>query len=180
VRGVIFDRDGTLIKYKPYLHKVEDVELINGVRECLEELIENDILIFLHTNQSGVGRGYFTLDDVEKVNNEMLSQIGLDNLQFQEVCIATDLDESENSLRKPSPKFARYLMDKYNIPCQNLYMVGDNISDIHTAISANCISIWFSSEWSIKSEDSNVSYSKLNCVDNYKDLTNIILGHRGN
>jgi len=175
MKGVIFDRDGTLIKYKPYLYKVEDVELITGVKECLKKLKEKNILIFLHTNQSGVDRGFFTLKDVQKVNNRMLSLIGFDILPFQELCIATDLVESCDSMRKPSPKFALHIMKKYNISNDNLFIVGDNISDVGAAIAANCNSIWFSSPWSIKSETSNISYNKLYKVNTFEEVTDIIV-----
>lgn len=176
MKAVIFDRDGTLIKYKPYLYKIEDVELIEGAAECLNKLQEKGVLIFLHTNQSGVERGYFTINDVEKVNREMMSLMGFqDRSLFQEVCIATDLHESENSLRKPSPKFANHVMKKYNISNYDLFIVGDNISDVKAAVSANCKAIWFSSEWSIKLENCSVAYERLYHTSTYEQLTAIIL-----
>ena len=55
----ILDRDGTLIKYVPYLFEKAKVELINGTIEAISLLLEKNINVYLHTNQSGVGRGYY-------------------------------------------------------------------------------------------------------------------------
>jgi len=71
-------------------------------------------------------------------------------------------------MRKPSPKFAFHVMKKYNISNNNLFIVGDNISNAGAAIYTNCNSIRFSSEWSVKSEDFNISYDKLYRVNTIK------------
>lgn len=178
VKGVIFDRDGTLIKYKPYLYKIDEVELIAGAKECINKLLDQGYLLFLHTNQSGVARGYFQLQDVEDVNNKMLQMLGFwEKPLFKEICIAPELTESSDSLRKPSPKFALQIMEKYNISQDNLFMIGDNKSDVETAIAANCNGIWFSSEWSLRSEENNISYNKLHIVNTFENLTNILINH---
>ena len=61
VKHVVFDRDGTLIKHIPYLHDVGKVELLPGVKNLIKELLNRNIKIHLHTNQSGVGRGFLLL-----------------------------------------------------------------------------------------------------------------------
>ena len=62
---VIFaDRDGTLIRHADYLSDPEQVELLPGVKDTIHELISREIPFFILTNQSGVGRGYFTIEQV--------------------------------------------------------------------------------------------------------------------
>ena len=58
IKGVIFDRDGTLIDHVPYLSKVSDVVVIEGVFEALQRLVASNIQVFIATNQSGIGRGF--------------------------------------------------------------------------------------------------------------------------
>ena len=72
MRYVIFDRDGTLIKYKPYLHKPEDVKLTDGSKEIVSSFLAKGYLLFLHTNQSGIGRGYYKMEDV--INYAIIDQ----------------------------------------------------------------------------------------------------------
>ncbi len=135
---VVFDRDGTLIKHIPYLHDVDRVELLPTVKESIELLIENNCKLFLHTNQSGVSRKYFKLTDVTKCNNMMLELINLGNKLFVDICVATDFPANKITYRKPSPKFGLEIIEKYKIYKDQLFYVGDSISDYETAVNIGC------------------------------------------
>ena len=67
-KWVILDRDGTIIEEKNYLHRPEQVVLLPGVAEGLRFLYERGYVLTVVTNQSGVGRGYFAMDDVDRVH----------------------------------------------------------------------------------------------------------------
>jgi len=67
-RAVFLDRDGTLIVEKNYLHRPEDVEIFPGAGGALKKLADAGFKLFMVTNQSGIGRGYFTMADAERVN----------------------------------------------------------------------------------------------------------------
>lgn len=97
IPAVILDRDGTLIKHVHYLRDAGKVQLIEGVKEGLKNLMESGIKLFLHTNQSGVGRGYFPIKDVHLCNNKMMTLLGCDRV-FEDVCIATESPESKSVL----------------------------------------------------------------------------------
>ena len=58
---VIFDRDGTLIEYEPYLNDKSKVKLCSGAIELLTNLKKYRNTIFLHTNQAGVSKNYFSI-----------------------------------------------------------------------------------------------------------------------
>ena len=115
MRYIIFDRDGTLIKYKPYLHKPEDVKLTEGSRQIISSFLAKGYLLFLHTNQSGIGRGYFKMDDVIKCNDKMIQLLDINSKIFQEICIAGDYPPEKDTYRKPSTKFGSELIKKYRI-----------------------------------------------------------------
>ena len=138
IKHVILDRDGTLIKYIPYLFEKEKVELITGTMEAINLLIKKNIKIYLHTNQSGVGRGYFGVSDVLDCNNKMIELIGLGQNIFQEICVASDFPPSKVSYRKPSSLFANELINKYNLDRDSIVYVGDSISDLKTAKNTGC------------------------------------------
>ena len=63
IQYVVLDRDGTLIRHVPYLSRPEQVEVLPGVVAGLTELRKAGCKLFLHTNQSGIGRGYFSLEE---------------------------------------------------------------------------------------------------------------------
>ena len=68
---LILDRDGTLIIEKNYLSNPDEVELIPGAAEALARLQVQGWKFVVLTNQSGVGRGMFTLEDVDKVHERI-------------------------------------------------------------------------------------------------------------
>ena len=138
IEHVILDRDGTLIKYIPYLFEKEKVELIPGTIEAINILIKKNIKIYLHTNQSGVGRGYFGISDVEDCNNKMIELIGLGQNIFREICVAPDFPPSKVSYRKPSSLFAKELINKYNLDKDSIVYIGDSLSDLKTAKNTGC------------------------------------------
>jgi D-glycero-D-manno-heptose 1,7-bisphosphate phosphatase len=138
IKHVILDRDGTLIKYIPYLFEKEKVELINGTIEAISLLMERNIKIYLHTNQSGVGRGYFRISDVVDCNNKMIELIGLGQNIFDKICVAPDFPPLKVSYRKPSSLFATELAQKYDFEKKSLVYIGDSISDLKTAKNAGC------------------------------------------
>jgi len=138
IKHFILDRDGTLIKHIPYLFEKEKVELITGTLEAINQLIKKKIKIYLHTNQSGVGRGYFGISDVVDCNNKMIELIGLGQNIFQEICVAPDFPPSKVSYRKPSSLFANELIKKYDLDKKAIVYIGDSISDLKTAKNTGC------------------------------------------
>ena len=79
-KWVILDRDGTIIEEKNYLRRPEQVALLPGAAEGLRLLCERGYVLTVVTNQSGVGRGYFTMDDVDRVHcrlTELLAERGI-------------------------------------------------------------------------------------------------------
>ena len=135
------DRDGTLIHHKPYLCDPEDVEVIPGVPEALAAVIEAGYLLFLFTNQSGIGRDYYTLGDVRRVNARMIELIALPQLAFTAECIAPEHPDGPQEYRKPSPKFILEMIGKHELDPSACYMVGDAYSDVLSAVNAGIVPV---------------------------------------
>jgi len=146
-QALFLDRDGTLIEWVDYLSDPADVRAADGVGGALRRAKGVGCLLFLHTNQSGVGRGYFGMDQVEAVNQEMYRQMGVDEAFFDGVCIATDHPDSAgaDSYRKPSPRFELEMIDRFSLNPNACYMIGDSLSDLETGLNAGMGSIWIES-----------------------------------
>ena len=138
---VFLDRDGTLIRHVPYLCDPNDVQILPTVVDGLTELVRAECKLFLHTNQSGIGRGYYSLADAVACNEKMLSQIGLGRALFDDVCLCPEAPNQEVSYRKPSPKYAHEVMARYAAEKSRLCYVGDNISDLLTAKNVGCAGV---------------------------------------
>ena len=135
-KALFLDRDGTLIVDKDYLADPAGVEVIPGVVEGLRRARELGYLLFLFTNQSGIGRGYHTLAATEAVNARMESMIGLGRPLFAETCIAPEAPDQPSVYRKPSPRFIVEAAARHALDPQRTWMIGDKPSDIEAGVNA--------------------------------------------
>lgn len=135
-KALFIDRDDTLIVDKVYLSDPAGVEILPGVPEGLRRARELGYRLFLFTNQSGIGRGYYTLDDAHRVNARMEELIGLPGPLFTEIGIAPEAPDQPSLYRKPSPRFILEMIAKHQLNPAHCIMVGDRESDIEAGINA--------------------------------------------
>lgn len=135
-RALFLDRDGTLIVDKHYLADPAGVELIPGVADALLRAQSLGYALFLFTNQSGIARGYYTLDDVHRCNARMLELLGLPAPLFADICIATEGPDEPAVYRKPSPRFILESIARHRLDPQHCWMVGDREGDIDAGLNA--------------------------------------------
>lgn len=128
-QAIFLDRDGTLIENRHFLRSPEGVALLPGVREALARARDAGAKLFLFTNQSGVGRGYFTLADVEAVNQRMIEVLGFGDDLFAGICIAPERPDEPMVYRKPSPRFIHETLREHGWAAEAAWMVGDSPSD---------------------------------------------------
>ena len=135
-RAVFLDRDGTMIVEKNYLSRPEDVEIFPATLAGLKRLSTAGFLLFIVSNQSGVGRGYFTLADVEKVNQHLCAELARDGIQFQKVYVAPEAPDQPSRGRKPSPQFLFDARDEFGVDLSRCFMVGDKLIDLECGWNA--------------------------------------------
>ena len=135
-RAIFLDRDGTLIAEKNYLCRVEDVEIFSGVGGALKKLSDAGFKLFIVSNQSGVGRGYFTLADVENVNQHLCDQFSRDGVRFEKIYIAPEAPDQPSRGRKPSPQFLFDARDEFGLDLAQSFMVGDKLIDLECGWNA--------------------------------------------
>jgi len=142
IKAVFFDRDNTIIKDVPYNGDPDKVELLPNAREAMEMLQNKGLCLFLITNQSGVGRGMITKEQVKAVNNEMIRQLGKSYFKDIYICY-DDPDKPVTDCRKPSPKMLLEARDDHNINLTHSFLVGDKLEDIQAGHNAGCKSVLF-------------------------------------
>jgi D-glycero-D-manno-heptose 1,7-bisphosphate phosphatase len=133
-KAVFLDRDGTLIKDVGYCSKPGDVELLEGVYKLLPKLKAAGFKIIIITNQSGIGRGYFTEEDFWTVQRELEQQLGPGIIDATYFCADTPQNSSDR--RKPNPGMLLEAARDFGIDLANSYMVGDKPSDAEAGIRA--------------------------------------------
>lgn len=135
-RALFLDRDGTLIHDRDYLCDPAGVELIPGVPDALRRARALGYRLFLFTNQSGIGRGYHTIDDTYRCNARMLELLGLGPALFDEICIAPEAPDQPSPYRKPSPRFINEMVERFALDRSQCWMIGDRESDLDAGLNA--------------------------------------------
>ncbi|MCS7338370.1 MAG: HAD family hydrolase [Verrucomicrobiae bacterium] len=135
-RAVFLDRDGTIIVERNYLHRPEDVVVLPGAGRALKRLQDAGFRLFIVSNQSGVGRGYFTLADVERVNARLTQLLAPHGVRFDKIYIAPEAPDQPSPGRKPSPKFLFDARDEFGVDLGASYMIGDKLIDLECGWNA--------------------------------------------
>lgn len=135
-KALFLDRDGTLIEHIPYLHRPEGVQVLPGVVEALRQARAAGFSLYLFTNQSGVGRGMFRLEDVHAVNRRMTEAFGLGPAIFDGICIAPEAPNEPSLYRKPSPRFIQETCAAAGHDLPASWMIGDAPSDWAAGLNA--------------------------------------------
>jgi D-glycero-D-manno-heptose 1,7-bisphosphate phosphatase len=139
-KALFLDRDGTLIHDRHYLFDPAGVELVPGAAGALRRAQSFGYRLFLHTNQAGIARGLYTLDDVLRCNDRMEELLGLPRPVFADVCIAPEGSDDPNGYRKPSPRYLLETIGRHALDPRACWMVGDRESDIEAGRRAGIAS----------------------------------------
>jgi D-glycero-D-manno-heptose 1,7-bisphosphate phosphatase len=135
-RAVFLDRDGTLIAEKNYLHRPEEVVILPGTGPALRKLADAGFKLIIVTNQSGIGRGYFSLADAERVNDHLRGEFARDGVTFEKIYIAPEAPDQPSRVRKPSPQFLFDARDEFGVELAESFMVGDKLIDLECGWNA--------------------------------------------
>jgi D-glycero-D-manno-heptose 1,7-bisphosphate phosphatase len=139
-RAVFFDRDDTIIKNVPYLGDPAQVLLLPGAAESLARLHHAGYLLFLVSNQSGVGRGLITVEQVQAVTAEMMRQLGQN--YFTRILNCYEEPAATGVIRrKPSPQVVFETAREFALDLTRSYFVGDRLADVLAGRNAGCRTI---------------------------------------
>ena len=142
-KAVLVDRDDTLCKDIPYCDDPSKIKPYPGVPEAVARLNEAGYLVLMVTNQSGIGRGYFTVETLEKVNGSLLSQISEKGGHIDDIFFCPHRPEDNCDCRKPKIGMGLQAISKYDLDPSECWMVGDKEKDIEfgTALGMRCIRV---------------------------------------
>lgn len=136
-RAVFFDRDDTLMVNVPYLGDPKKVAIFPEAAEALFTLHKAGFLIFVVSNQSGVGRGLITREQVHAVNTELVRQLKGDHIHAFFHSFATP-DDPYATDRKPSPELLLNAAKSHQVDLKKSFFIGDRLSDIECGLNAGC------------------------------------------
>lgn len=124
---LLIDRDNTLNVDSGYTHKVADLRLVKKNLAYLESATSNLVALYIVSNQSGIGRGYYSLKDVEIFNKALVDQLSCMKIRIDGIILCPHTPELDCLCRKP--KLGMFLFLKFRFPTAEFAMLGDSQSD---------------------------------------------------
>lgn len=146
--AVFLDRDGTINVDKDYLVRPEEFEFISGAPEAVARLKRAGFLVIVVTNQSGVARGYFGIDEVSRLHDHLQQQLSLAGTAIDAFYLCPHHPEHgvaeykiDCACRKGNPGMLLQAAAEHGIDLSRSYMVGDKLADVEAGRRAGCRSI---------------------------------------
>jgi D-glycero-D-manno-heptose 1,7-bisphosphate phosphatase len=127
---VLLDRDGTIIQERHYLKDPDQVELIPGAGQALNELMAQGCRLFLVTNQSGIGRGLLTMRDYRAVQERLAHLLADFNVHFTREMMCPHHPAEACACRKPALGMWSALQADHRLDPAKSVIIGDKISDL--------------------------------------------------
>lgn len=130
--AIFLDRDGVLTEERGYIDSVEKLRIFPYASECINQIHKKGYYAIVVTNQSGVARGLFTEEALQKMNGYLIQQTSVDAVyycphhpegiveKYRMICCC----------RKPNIGMLQTACNKFDIDMENSYMVGDRAGDI--------------------------------------------------
>lgn len=146
-RAVFLDRDGTINVEKDYLYLPEQLEFIEGSVEAIRRLKRAGYLVVVVSNQSGVARGYFTEEDVERLHHYSAEQLARQGVEVDAWLYCPHHPQGKGSYalscrcRKPMPGMLLDAARRFDIDLAASVMIGDKLIDVQAGHAAGCRAI---------------------------------------
>jgi histidinol-phosphate phosphatase family protein len=167
--AVFFDRDGTIMQDVNYCSDPKQVHVFPFVAESLRKLKAAGFKLIMVTNQSGIGRGYFTREQYNKVQAEVLRQIGQPLIDATYVC--PDVPGIASQCRKPAPGMVLQGARENDINLRQSIFVGDKEIDVHCGHNAGIKAIRVRTGFEANTADSSADW----VADDFAAAADIVL-----
>ena len=172
---ILADRDGTLIVEKNYLSDPSEVELIPGVADAISELNESGWEVICVSNQSGVGRGFFTSDAVLEVNQRVQALLAEQGARILDFYFCPDPPEVQSTHRKPAPGMALDAARSHCFDLRACVVVGDKACDIELGKNVSATTILVRTGYGLTTEFDGEIVADF-VINSFADLPVIIMG----
>ena len=135
-KAVFLDRDGVVNIDHGYVYKVSDFEFVPGILELCRRYRKLGYKLIIVTNQSGIGRGYYTREDFEQLTLWLERQFVANHSPLAAVYHCPHAPDAGCDCRKPLPGMLLQAAKEHDIDCSQSIMIGDKLSDMQAAMAA--------------------------------------------
>ena len=137
-KALFLDRDGVVNVERDFVFKIDQFVFNKGIFDVCLKFQNSGFLIFIITNQSGIARGYYSLNEFQLLTGWMINMFRIHGVKIQKVyfCPHHPAHGGECECRKPKPGMIIEACNEFNIDLSQSVLIGDKISDIQSGEKA--------------------------------------------
>jgi D-glycero-D-manno-heptose 1,7-bisphosphate phosphatase len=164
---IILDRDGVINYDSPnFIKSAEEWQPLPGSITAIANLSKAGFTIVVASNQSGIGRGLFTQENLNQMHDKMLALVTAAGGKIDGIFFCQHIPEDYCTCRKPNPGLIHQILKKFGVDTKNndtkVNVIGDSLRDLQAAQSANCHPILVTTGNGCKTLDTIQNNSELN------------------
>ncbi len=126
--ALFIDRDGTINADCPYCHDSRDLKIYNDIIPFIRKYEDSGYLIIIVTNQSGINRGYFSLDQFLEFHSALINELTGDGISVNATYYCPHRPDEMCRCRKPNTGLVEEALKDFNIDLEKSVVAGDNES----------------------------------------------------
>ncbi|MCL6268551.1 D-glycero-beta-D-manno-heptose 1,7-bisphosphate 7-phosphatase [Sansalvadorimonas sp. 2012CJ34-2] len=164
---IILDRDGVINEDSDnYIKSVDEWQPVPGSIEAIANLSKAGFTIAVATNQSGLGRGYYSQQTLNDMHGKMLGLVEEQggSIACIKFCPHTPVDNCD--CRKPQPGLVRQIEKELDVSSAGAWFVGDSAKDIEVARSCDCLPVLVKSGKGMRTLSSGMGLNDVAIFDN--------------
>ncbi len=124
-KALFMDRDGTINKDCPYCHDLKDLHIYQDAVKVMKDYKKRGYLIIIITNQSGINRGYFTIENFHAFHNELLRELKEKGVTVDKTYFCPHRPDENCICRKPRTGMVQMALKDFEIDLKNSIIIGD-------------------------------------------------------
>jgi D-glycero-D-manno-heptose 1,7-bisphosphate phosphatase len=150
--AIFLDRDGAINEDVGYFCSPDRLKFIPGAIEALR-MLQNDFLLFIITNQSGIGKGVFSEEEFSQFNDYFKTLLKNEGIGIEHIYYCPHTKEENCICHKPKPYFLKRAEKDYDIDLKNSYVIGDHPHDMEMAHQVGANSVYLLTGHGIKHKE---------------------------
>ena len=174
--AIFLDRDGTLIEDRGYLRSPSEVVFYRETISALKKL-KDQFLLFIVTNQSGIGLGVLTPEEVEEVNRFIVKTLAQAGVTISAVYVCPHMGDQGCECAKPNSHFLLKASEAFHVDLSRSYVIGDHPHDVEFALRVGARAVYVLTGHGEKHTREVVSVSNVFVAKNMDEAATWILGH---
>ena len=139
---IILDRDGTIVVDRNYLSDPADLEFEVGAAEGLRSMYERGYRLVVITNQSGVGRGLFSLERLEEIHDRLRQMAESIGVRFERIYYCPHAPDAGCLCRKPQIGLLEQAASELGFDLSSAVVIGDKMSDVESGHRAGATTVF--------------------------------------